>query len=235
MKKLILLLIISLTSISIYAQEDLAYFTVGTNVRSGPSVEFGLRGGILAGGSLTVTGKTNFDSSRMCTGDLEQDKDMWLRVDFYGLEGWVSYCLTDYDGDLDTLIIVEATSPFYPTGLDIAGIPPRGLGRMRITDELGHVPVAPYLIAKSRATQFIHLRSTPSTSSEILDYVSGDYLYVTGISDDRAWVQVEYDAKLTSCLLVNTNDDCPYQRISGWIASYLLSMPKNWQTTFVEQ
>ncbi len=235
MKKLILLLLILLTSISIYAQENLAYFTISTNVRSGPSTEYGLRGGILGSGSLTVTGKTNFDSSRICTGIDEQDKDMWLRVDFHGVEGWVQYCLTDYDGDVDNLPIVEPLSTFIPRGLEVARIPDGSFYGMVVTDRLGKAPDSPYIHAKTRLTQFIHLRAMPTTNAEILDYISSQYVYVIDISDDGVWVKVEYDAKLTSCLLVNKYDDCPYERISGWVALYLLSMPKNWQTTFVEQ
>jgi hypothetical protein len=77
----------------------------GVNVRSVPHGR--IYGVLYDGNRLTVTGRSDFDISRQCTGDYFTDRDMWFRVDLQGIEGWVSRCAVQFSGDIASIPIVE--------------------------------------------------------------------------------------------------------------------------------
>lgn len=71
--------------------------TGGANVRSGPSTNDAIAGGLVTGESVTINGR-NADSS-------------WLRIEIpeSSALGWVSASLLSVDGDVSTLDVVEGT------------------------------------------------------------------------------------------------------------------------------
>jgi uncharacterized protein YraI len=111
MKKLALLLlsviVLALTVIPVMAQDstpvpgsvaDSDLFVEAfrrVNVRSGPGVRYTRLGSLNAGDSADITGRADETNS-------------WLRIDFNGVEGWVSINVVDVTGDPDSTDIVEA-------------------------------------------------------------------------------------------------------------------------------
>ena len=220
MKKLLLLLFVFLIGVVNYAQDsqNTIRITMRVNIRSGPGEQYTVYGGVGYGrDGLTVTGKTDFDSSRVCTGIWERDQDMWVRVDFEGFEGWVNYCTGRFDGDIDSLPVVEPAFPMEP----IFAL------RTRWRDQLGEEPNTPFIVSRIRAFS-IHLRSEPNLSAEIIDHIQLFWdIYVTGVSADGRWVRVEYEAQPSSCIL-QQEYPCRMQRVSGWVAKFLLQYPVGW-------
>lgn len=222
--------------IVVYAQDTEPYVEVyqpAVNVRSGPSEQYLSRGAMWSGDRLTVTGKSNFTGTQSCTDDSNYENDLWLRVDVQGIEGWVNYCVVKFAGNLDHLPIAVSAYPEVDEWLNLATIPLDGIFFSTIRDELGSVPDVPSVIGLTRTRNFIHLRQEPRLDANILDHISGEQVYVTDVSSDGVWVRVEYDAKLSSCLQeAQSHTACAYQRISGWVARYLLFLPTDWQDTF---
>ena len=210
-----LILLIATTT---YAQDTPNTIAIGerVNVRSGPGIEYTVRGGAgSSGGVLTVTGKTDFDASRVCTGIWERDKVLWLRVDLEGIEGWVNFCAGDFEGNIDSLPVVD---PMYP----VLQIRDR---RRRFVDQLGTAPDSPYVLARVRVVS-IQLRESPSLSAEVIDNATlYSEIYVTGRSSDGIWVRVEYSNKIQACYI----DPCTGHPISGWMPKFLLNYPVDWE------
>lgn len=231
---IVLLFVLGIIASAQVAETYVEIYQPMVAVRSGPSVQYSHRASMWSWDRLTVTGKSVFDGSQPCTDDLDYDNDLWLRVDVQGIEGWVNYCVVKVTGDLDGLPVAEPAFPENDEWLELAEIP-NGIFFTRIVDRLGTQPEQPFVIGLTRTRNYIQLREQPSLGTPILDHISSDKVYVTGISANGVWVRVEYDAKLTSCLQVaDSTDDCPYERISGWVAKYLLSFPPDWQATFAE-
>lgn len=177
----------------------------GVNVRSGPGTQYSLRGG-LNNGSLTITGRTDFDTNRVCTGIVERDLDMWLRVDFNGVEGWVALCAVNVDADLSTIPVAAAGNPMLIEDIDYANTP----AAMSLGDE-----PETFIYGVTRAR--VNLREGAGLSSNVVQEIrGGELIYVTGMNGDANWIQVEVGD------------------VSGWMARYLVSLPANWQDTFAE-
>lgn len=68
----------------------------GINVRSGPGTNYAISGGLAAGETIIVTG-------RSAVGD-------WLLFDNDGQDGWVFANLVTVDGDIETLFVVDGQS-----------------------------------------------------------------------------------------------------------------------------
>jgi len=222
-------------SVVSYAQTVQSLPERASNIRSGPSTEYSVRAGFWSPVQLSVTGKSVLEGETACVEDDNYNNDLWLRVDIQGIEGWVNFCVVRFDGDLDTLPVVEPAYPELDEWINQATVPLDGIFFSVIRDELGEAPDTPYVIASTRTQNFIHLRENPDLGANILDHLSGEQVYVTGVSADGVWLQVEYDAKLSSCYAdAESVDDCPLERVTGWVARYLLSLPQDWQDIFAE-
>lgn len=217
----LILMLCLLIPVIIHAQDQQNYVIIEqpTNIRSGNSRYFAVRG-VVNTGLLTVTGKTDFDSTRICTGVWNSDLDMWLRVDLEGIEGWVKFCLVDFVGDIANLPIVEPISPLIrrPTRYVYYG-----LASAYRADELGDEPSLINLVASTRYDH-INLRSEPRIDSEIIEILTAEKVYIIGRNLDSTWLYISYSGI------------SPYghwwnglQTQTGWIASYLLTKPEGWQ------
>jgi uncharacterized protein YraI len=228
-----LLLFVLLILVSNALAQDTPTFTVNVgeqsiehrshalNVRSGASREYTVRGVVADGDVLTVTGRTAFDTNRTCDGYYNANTDMWLRVDFQGIEGWVGYCLGQFQGDLNS---VPVTEPIYPVLRRQARYGyihsfPSGL------DELGSAPLMPYIRGNVRYSR-INLRRNPVLDGEIIDILTSESVYVIGCSANRQWLKVTY-------LGIS-----PFNRVwwrgaepqTGWIAANtLFTLPQGWE------
>lgn len=184
------------------AQENSTVTPAGTavNVRSGPGLKYLLRGVLPVRGSLVATGRNEFDSGRACAGN-RTDLDMWLRVQFYELEGWVNRCVVKFVGDVAALPVVEASNPAEE--------------RDRVTGRFFYSrPPSPPdgSLAGIYTRAIVVLRTEPSIESQAKQIISGSVeVYVIGRSEGNGWAQVQY------------------RNQTGWIAAYLLSLPKGWE------
>lgn len=170
------------------------------NVRSGPGIEYTIRG-VAQDGTLDVTGRNDFDPARPCR-NFEADLDMWVRVDLFGIEGWMARCIVPIEGDLAVVPVVEPADPRL-----IADV---SRGTSEVT-ELGDAPVGiPYIVATTRERR-INLRAAPSLEADVLGVVSVEGLYVVGSNEDGSWAQVFTNGQF------------------GWMARFLLSLPRDWQ------
>lgn len=212
MKKfaIVLMVIVAILAVAVpmLAQDEVVPAATGSGliVRSGPGTDYSWRGGVTRG-SLTITGRNEFDTSRVCRGINEVDLDMWLRVDFNGVEGWVALCAVNTDADVATLPVVTAASPLLISEIDYANTPS--------VLTLGDAPET-YVYGVTRAR--VNLRDGASLDNAVVQELrGGELLYVTGMNADASWVSVEIGEQ------------------SGWIARYLLSLPTDWQDTFAEE
>jgi uncharacterized protein YraI len=64
------------------------------NVRSGPGIRYTRIGSLNAGDTADITGRSDTTNS-------------WLRIDFNGQEGWVSFNVIEVNGDPDAADVVE--------------------------------------------------------------------------------------------------------------------------------
>ena len=223
MKQLLFLIGFLLMTNIIYAQESQNYVIIEqpTNIRSGPAGRYAVRG-VVNNGILSVTGKTAFDSSRICTGVWSRDVDMWLRVDLEGVEGWVKFCIVDFEGDINNLPIAEPISPLIrrPTQYVYYGI----ASGFRV-DELGDKPTGINIIASTRYDH-INVRTKPQINSEIIEILTAEKVYIVGQNDNSTWVYITYSG-------ISPYDKDSWwsglQTQSGWIASYLVTKPHGWQ------
>ena len=212
MKKfaIVLLTLVAVLAVAVplFAQDEAAPATAdgsGVNIRSGPGTDYTLRGGLIRG-SLTITGRTDFDTDRICTGINERDLDMWLRVDFNGVEGWMALCAVNVDGDLSNIPVVTASNPMMIEEIDYANNPS--------TLPLGDEPET-FVYGVTRAR--LNMRDGAGLDHNVIRELPGNELvYVTGMNDEANWVSVEINGE------------------SGWIARYLLSLPRDWQDTFMQ-
>lgn len=205
---LLTLIVVMVAALPLLAQDNPVSPTaegVGVNIRSGPGIEYSLRGG-LTGGSLTITGRNDFDTDRVCRGINARDLDMWLQVDYNGVEGWVALCAVKVDADLATIGIVESSNPVMIEDIDYANNPP--------ALRLGDTPEI-YVFGVTRTR--LNLRDGAGLNNAIIQELrGGELVYVTGMNTEANWVKVEVGD------------------VSGWVARYLLSLPYEWQDTFAD-
>lgn len=184
------------------AQEPVTVAPVNSavNVRSGPGLAYLLRGVLPLRGSLVATGRNGFDPARGCVGS-RADLEMWLRVQFYELEGWVNRCVVRVSGDVAALPVVEPSLPATESDDPQA----RFVFGRRLDPPDGSLAGV-----FTRANVF--LRAEPSIESEAKRQLSATVeVYVIGRSAGNGWAQVNYRGQ------------------TGWIASYLLSLPTGWE------
>jgi len=212
MKKfgIVLLTLIAILAVAVplFAQDEVAPAASGTgvNVRSGPGTEYSLRGGLIRG-SLTITGRNNFATDRICTGILGQDLDMWLRVDYNGVEGWVALCAVNVDADLNTIPVTSPSHPILIEDIDYAENP--------AAQSLGDEPDT-FVLGTTRAR--VNMRTGAGLGNDIITELrGGELVYVTDHNEDASWVKVEVEGN------------------TGWVARYLLSLPQDWQDTFADE
>jgi len=222
MKNLLILVIFLIVTVTSIAQvpENHVILEQPTNIRSGSGGHYAVRG-VVNNGILSVTGKTDFDSP-ICTGIWSRDVDMWLRVDLEGVEGWVKFCIVDFEGDINNLPIVEPSSPLIrrPTRYVYYGI----ASGFR-ADELGSEPSSINMIAPTRYDH-INVRDKPQIDSEIIEILTAEKVYIIGQNANSTWIYVTYSG-------ISPYDRDSWwrglQTQSGWIASYLVTKPDGWQ------
>jgi len=209
MKKfgIVLLTLIAVLAIAIplFAQDEVTPTASGTgvNVRSGPGTEYSLRGGLIRG-SLTITGRNNFATDRICTGIVTSDLDMWIRVDYNGVEGWVALCAVNIDTDLDSIPVASPSHPILVEDINYATNPS--------AVPLGERPET-FVFGATRAR--VNMRTGAGLDNNIISELrGGETVYVIGHNEDASWVQVDVDGT------------------TGWVARYLMSLPQDWQDTF---
>lgn len=172
------------------------------NVRSGPGLEYTIRA-TFKGGELTATARNNFATGRVCLGE-NSDLDMWLRVDYRGVEGWVSRCAISTEGDVDTLAVAQASAPGLVEDLNTDTI--------EVEEDLGTEPKEAFVTAYTLGrVNFREAASVNATVKQILAAEQG--IYVIGRNSSDTWVQVSFMGK------------------TGWVARYLVLLPYDWQKT----
>ncbi len=211
MKKFAVILLTIIAGLAIamplFAQDELTPAATGTgvNVRSGPGTDYSLRGGLIRG-SLTITGRNTFDTGRICTGFFEQDLDMWLRVDYNGVEGWVARCTVDVNADLASVPVASASFPILIEDINYAQNPS--------AVALGERPET-FVFGATRAR--VNMRIGAGLDNQIITELrGGETVYVTDHNEDASWVKVQVDGQ------------------TGWVARYLMNLPKDWEDTFAE-
>lgn len=172
------------------------------SIHSGPGVQYSEH--LVSYGGLIVpaTGRSDFEPARICRQDWWADRDMWLRVQFNEIEGWVWRCHPNIQitGDIAVLPVVTPAyavlnkDKHYPplTGTDIA---PPGYAMGAVVRYVGAV-----------------VRAAPGLDAEILGSVTRHQaVYITGRTEHAGWVHV--------VVMDHT----------GWMASHLLSLRPGWQ------
>ena len=212
MKKFAVVLVLVITVLAVavpmFAQDNVvpAVSGTGVNIRSGAGTEYSLRGGLIRG-SLTITGRNDFDTDRICTGFFEQDLDMWLRVDYNGVEGWVALCTVDVNTDVSAIPVVSASHPILISDLNYDDNPS--------AVELGDRPET-FVFGTTRAR--VNMRTGAGLDNSIITELrGGEMVYVTDVNSDGSWVKVQVEDN------------------TGWVARYLMNLPKDWQDTFAEE
>jgi len=192
---------------AISAQEAItagAYDIIATNVRSGPGQAYTVIGVINPGFEVDVTGRTNFEAGRVCYSVFSGLTDMWLRVDFNGIEGWVARCAVDVEGNVDSLAVADPANPRLVADLEY----------LPSTQSNAYFPApdTDHVIGWTLAP--VNMRDGASLGSNILLIAPAtEDLYVIGRTDDSRWLQVQYQGQ------------------TGWIARYLILLPNDWTET----
>lgn len=163
-------------------------------VRSGPGLQYSIRGVLEPGFDLVVTGRTAFDEDFACTGEPENDLVAWLRVDVVeGIEGWVSYCAVAVTGEVAPLPVAV---PAYPVLLE-------DIEDLETLVAEGWDPADPFM-ASVLATPVL-LYEYPSLGSAILGIIDADAVVeLLARADDGSWFQVQFG------------------EVVGWVPGYLL-------------
>jgi uncharacterized protein YraI len=175
------------------------------NIRTGDGLEYSTRG-TYYGGDLAVTGRNDFDASRVCVGD-GTDFDMWLRVDHFGVEGWIARCVVNVSGDLSTVPVVEPASPVL-----IRSLYDDDNEQPSLVDEIGDAPSTAYVYGFTRSR--VNFRDGPGLTANILKSLAATQsVYVIGRNADNTWVQVMLNGE------------------TGWVARYLVFTPADWEAT----
>lgn len=179
------------------------------NVRSGAGLGFSVLSTTTA--TVTITGRTDFDVNASCntlglTGG-------WLRVNLDGIEGWVARCAGDITGDLAGVPVVSGdTGTIVPT---------RGGSNALTGNLLGDSePTGKYTTGFVTASN-ANVRETPSVKAPVVARLSAGTpiataVYVIGRNESGSWVRVQF-----------VNAEGATQ--TGWMARFLLQLPRNWQ------
>lgn len=147
------------------------------NLRGGPGLGYVVRAVLDPATSLTVTGRSDFDTSRFCRG-LESDNNMWLRVQFGALDGWVARCAVTVEGDITSLAVIEVAN------LPKAAEPLKKLAAPDELDTSGYI---------GHTGENVVLREAGSLNAPAIGVIpAGKPVYVQGRSSDNAWVQVQF-------------------------------------------
>jgi uncharacterized protein YraI len=175
----VVMMVMSL-AIAVDAQDGVVFVPFGeTNVRSGPSTAYMLRGH--GAEPLQVTGWNGVSPDAFCgAASLRQEgKNTWLRVDFAGIEGWVAACLGTEVGDLASLPIVG---------------PGNGLMKPVNADYLEYSwvrePASPFLTGYLRAV--VNVREAGSLEADVIGQAAPNTVYVIARNHDASWLQVMY-------------------------------------------
>ena len=129
---------------------------------------------------------------------------MWLQIDYNGVEGWVARCAVNVDAIVDNLPVIEASASQLIADLEI------DYNTNLAPTTLENVPDSAYVTGQT--SSFINLRETPSLSGDILDVIPRfNAVYITGRTADNSWFYVQYD------------------NYAGWVAGYLLLIPRGWE------
>ncbi len=190
---------------AVFAQEAVTVTTgdSAVNVRTGGGLEYSTRSTFYSG-TLTVTGRNDFDAERVCRGT-DADLDMWLRIEQHGVEGWVSRCAVVVSGDLAGVPVVEPTAPVLIRALydDENKLP-------ELVEEIGEAPKGDHVVGTTRAR--VNFREAPGLTAPVIKSLAATQsVYVTGRNDSGTWLQVMIEGE------------------TGWIARYLVLMPQGWE------
>ncbi|NWF71036.1 MAG: SH3 domain-containing protein [Chloroflexi bacterium] len=148
------------------------------NVRSGPGVDFAIRGVLYPGYALPATGRSDFAAGRFCTGRAA-DMDMWIRITFNEMEGWVNRCAVIVNGTVDTLPVFGATNATLAENVDSGTL----LDGDSTPDD------GMMLFTSARA----NLRTSPSLNAEVLGVVPFNQpVRVLGRTAAGGWLRVQY-------------------------------------------
>lgn len=198
---LLLFSIVILIVPSAFAQTRVTLRSEAVNVRSGPGLQYSIRGELNTGEALTVTGRNNGDLNAVCRSNL--DLRVWLRVEYAGLEGWVARCAVIVEGDLAGLPVVNPTAPILTQDLYTE----EALSTLVL--DFGAEPTIAHVIGITRSR--VNFRETPSISATIKETLAAEQpVYVIGRTADNRWLQVQFRGE------------------TGWVAGYLLHLPYQW-------
>ncbi|MEZ4672063.1 MAG: SH3 domain-containing protein [Anaerolineae bacterium] len=201
--------IISTSAITAQAQEP--FITVGSplrgdevSIRSGPGPQYTEIAVSFGDLQLPVTGRSDFDPTRACSGIRQQDIDMYLRVQFNEIEGWVWRCHPYLTVTGDTAAVPVAAAA-YPVLVADAGYPVERL------EGYTRPPRSPFVGGFVTYNAAL-VREAPDVSSEVIGSVgSGGSVYVIGRTAHAGWVKIIIAGH------------------TGWMASHLLHLPHGWQ------
>jgi len=188
---------------TLFAQGDSSptfFATAPANVRSGPGLDYTVRGVAYPGEEgLTVTGRNNVDPATGC--NIGVSEASWLRVDYHGIEGWVSRC----SGSAVNVQNVPVTSPAFPM---LRSEQDRIFARMPEVDESR--PDVDFIWGFTR--ERLNIRTAPGLGAEVQDVARAiEDVYVTGRTQDGHWVEVYFNGK------------------TGWAFSHLMLLPRTWE------
>ncbi|MCU0499567.1 MAG: SH3 domain-containing protein [Anaerolineae bacterium] len=184
-----------------FAQTRVSLNSEAVNVRSGPGLQYSIRGEFNTGSGLVVTGRNNADPNSACLSTF--DVRVWLRVEYQGLEGWVARCAVLVDGDLAGLPVVNASAPILTQDLYTE----EALNDVQV--DIGPKPTIAHVIGITRSR--VNFRESPNINAGIKQTLAdAQPVYVIGRSSDNRWLQIQFDGE------------------TGWVAGYLLHLPYQW-------
>lgn len=199
---LLLLLVLIVSSVSMASAQSWVSVTASqaVNVRSGPGTQFVVRGVLSPGTTVWGNGRSLFSTSRPCLGSVT-DLDMWIRVQFGEIEGWVTRCNVAIEGDINSLPVVDASNP------DLTGRPTYPIVVLEGDDIR---PADAYILSYTRENAA--LRDAPSLDAGFIGTIPGsEPIYVVGRTNPAGWVEVVYKG------------------YRGWIAGHLAAFTEGWE------
>lgn len=208
--KMILILLVLATvllSVSAVAAQEIDPPFVTTvqpvNIRSGPGTEYLVRGVMNTGVFLPATGRNAFAPEVQCL-DRPIDAEMWFRVQFNEIEGWVNRCVVVFEGDIDVLPVVNVPSDgvfVNDEGYPIAAI-----------EGPNDAPFGEIFI-ESYTNENAALRDVPSLRTPIVgDIPAGELVFIVGRSEPAGWVELVYNG------------------VRGWAAGHLFILDEGWES-----
>lgn len=200
----ILITVFAIVSASLAFAQDATVTLTTTqvvNVRSGPGTKYTLRGTLQPKTHLTVTGRNDFPAGKVCTGQPANDLELWLRVQFNEIEGWVNRCAVTVEGNVDTLPVVTPSNGELNKDLQYPA---------KILYGSDVKPDGNYIYAYTR--DMVLLREDHDLNSTVLGVIPAERgVYVIGRSEAGGWVQVLYRGH------------------KGWVAGHLIDLNGSWK------